>query len=172
MEPPPDSPEGSVPTDPLLLELVEEMALRLQASDQSWMAGLLADNPRRAATVERLLPPPGDAEPAAAASMPGPGDVLGDFRIVRKIGAGGMGVVFEAEQVSLGRRVAVKMLAADVRSERGLRERFHREAQAAARRHHTNIVPVFGVGEQGDWLYYVMPLIPGTESRAELDGPQ
>ena len=72
---------------------------------------------------------------------------LGDFRLLREIGRGGMGVVYEAEQESLGRRVALKVLpAAPLLDPRQVR-RFEREARSAARLHHTNIVPVFGVGE-------------------------
>ncbi|MBK8976267.1 MAG: serine/threonine protein kinase [Planctomycetes bacterium] len=99
-----------------------------------------------------------DAEPARAAL--GPNDRLGDYRIVRQIGRGGMGVVYEAVQESLGRRVAVKVLPAigDVRRVR----RFEREARTAARLHHTNIVPIFGVGEQDGWHYYVMQVIRGV----------
>ena len=73
---------------------------------------------------------------------------LGDFRILREIGRGGMGVVYEAEQESLGRRVALKVLPGSrPGSTPSKLQRFHREAQAAAQLHHTNIVPVFGVGE-------------------------
>jgi serine/threonine protein kinase len=86
---------------------------------------------------------------------------LGDFRILREIGRGGMGVVYEAEQESLGRHVALKVLpAASVASPNRL-ARFLREAQAAARLHHTNIVPIFGVGQQDGLRYYVMQLILG-----------
>jgi WD40 repeat protein len=86
---------------------------------------------------------------------------LGDFRIIREIGRGGMGVVYEAEQVSLGRHVALKVLPRQmVRDVRQMR-RFEREAKAAARLHHTNIVPVFGVGEQDGTAYYVMQFIQG-----------
>ena len=86
---------------------------------------------------------------------------LGDFRIIREVGRGGMGIVLEAEQQSLGRRVAVKVLP-----QRSLElgthlRRFRREAQTAARLHHTNIVPVFGDGDQEGLHYYVMPLIRG-----------
>ena len=86
---------------------------------------------------------------------------LGDFPIIREIGRGGMGIVYEAEQVSLGRRVAVKVLASTLLTNVKNRKRFAREARAAAGLHHTNIVPVFGVGEQGDVAYYVMQLIHG-----------
>jgi serine/threonine protein kinase len=72
-----------------------------------------------------------------------------------------MGVVYEAEQVSLGRHVAVKVLASPRVLDPKHVERFHREARAAARLHHTNIVPVFGVGEQDGLHYYVMQYIEG-----------
>ncbi|MBM4088761.1 MAG: serine/threonine protein kinase, partial [Planctomycetes bacterium] len=87
---------------------------------------------------------------------------LGDFTIVREIGRGGMGVVYEAEQQSLARRVAVKVLPKQMLLSDELLRQFQREAQTAARLHHTNIVPVFGIGEQDGLHYYVMPLIRGV----------
>lgn len=86
---------------------------------------------------------------------------LGDFRIIREIGRGGMGVVYEAEQMSLGRRVAIKALPLLSVGQPELVKRFQREARTAARLHHTNIVPVFGVGEAEGFHYYVMQLIDG-----------
>ncbi len=86
---------------------------------------------------------------------------LGDFRVLREAGRGGMGVVYEAEQESLGRRVALKVLASHAISDPAQVKRFEREARAAAQLHHTNIVPVFGVGEQEGLHYYVMQFIPG-----------
>ena len=87
---------------------------------------------------------------------------LGDFRIIREIGRGGMGVVFEAEQESLGRRVAVKVLPRQVLLDEKHLKRFEREARIAANLHHTNIVEVFGVGEQDGFHYYVMQYIRGV----------
>jgi len=87
---------------------------------------------------------------------------LGDFRIIREIGRGGMGVVFEAEQESLGRRVAVKVLPRQVLVDEKHLKRFEREARIAANLHHTNIVEVFGVGEQDGYHYYVMQYIRGV----------
>lgn len=84
-----------------------------------------------------------------------------DFRIIRKIGQGGMGVVFEAEQESLGRRVALKILPSHLSKDEKFVERFQREARAAANLHHTNIVPVFEVGQQGETLFYAMQYIEG-----------
>ncbi len=86
---------------------------------------------------------------------------LGDFRILRQIGRGGMGVVYEAEQESLGRHVALKVLLGGPMLDARQLARFKREAQSAARLHHTNIVPVFGVGESDGLHYYVMQYIEG-----------
>jgi serine/threonine protein kinase/WD40 repeat protein len=86
---------------------------------------------------------------------------LGGYRILRKIGQGGMGIVYEAEQEALGRHVALKVLPFARLLDPTFRERFQREAQAAARLHHSNIVPVFGVGEQDGLHYYAMQYIQG-----------
>jgi serine/threonine protein kinase len=86
---------------------------------------------------------------------------LGDFRLLREIGRGGMGTVYEAIQLSLGRRVAVKVLPlASALDPRHL-QRFHNEAQAAAQLHHTNIVPVYAVGCERSVHFYAMQLIDG-----------
>ncbi|MGD9856602.1 MAG: serine/threonine protein kinase, partial [Planctomycetaceae bacterium] len=87
---------------------------------------------------------------------------LGDFRLLRELGRGGMGIVYEAEQVSLHRRVAIKILPrSPLFGERTL-ARFVREATAAARLHHSHIVPVFGLGEQEGVRYFVMQCIHGS----------
>ena len=86
---------------------------------------------------------------------------VGDYRILRTIGRGGMGVVYEAEQISLGRRVALKVLPRQRAGDRMVLERFRREARAAARLHHTNIVPVYEVGQDGEVRFYAMQFIQG-----------
>jgi serine/threonine protein kinase/WD40 repeat protein len=86
---------------------------------------------------------------------------LGDYRILREVGHGGMGVVYEAEQMSLGRHVALKVLPASGLMNPTFLERFRREAKAAARLHHTNIVPVYGVGEADGVHFYAMQFIQG-----------
>jgi serine/threonine protein kinase len=77
------------------------------------------------------------------------------------MGRGGMGVVYEAQQLSLGRHVAIKVLPSHALLDPRQLGRFRREAKAAARLHHTKIVPVFGVGEQDGLHCYVMQFIPG-----------
>lgn len=86
---------------------------------------------------------------------------LGDYRIVREIGRGGMGIVYEAVQESLHRRVAVKVLPQQLLLDPKHLMRFEREARTAARLHHTNIVPVFGTGEDDGFHYIVMQYIRG-----------
>ncbi len=87
---------------------------------------------------------------------------IGDFQIIREIGRGGMGIVYEAEQKSLGRRVALKVLPPSATPSNSATERFRRESRSAARLHHSNIVPVFGVGEHEGLHYYVMQYIDGV----------
>ena len=95
-------------------------------------------------------------------------DRLGDFRLLREVGRGGMGVVYEAEQESLGRRIALKVLRSHRLLDPKTLVRFHREAKAAARLHHNNIVPVFGVGEHEGVHFYVMQFIRGLPLDAVL----
>jgi hypothetical protein len=87
-------------------------------------------------------------------------DRLGDYRFLREVVRGGMGV-YEAEQESLGRRIALKVLSAGALADPKQVRRFEREAKAAARLHHTHIVPVFGVGRQDGHHYFVMQFIAG-----------
>lgn len=86
---------------------------------------------------------------------------IGDYRILGEIGRGGMGVVYEAEQESLGRRVALKVLSKRFSHDDSGLVRFQREARAAARMHHTNIVPVFEIGQESGYAFYAMQLIQG-----------
>ncbi|QDT00328.1 serine/threonine protein kinase [Adhaeretor mobilis] len=87
---------------------------------------------------------------------------LGEFKIVREIGRGGMGIVFEAEQESLDRRVALKVLPKQSLLDPRQLRRFQREARLAARLHHTNIVPLHGLGEYEGHHFLVMELIDGA----------
>src|SRR5262249_24115847 len=84
---------------------------------------------------------------------------LRDYRILREVGHGGMGVVYEAVQISLGRHVALKVLPKPLLADARTKARFEREAKALAKLHHTNIVPVYGVGEEGGLRYYAMQFI-------------
>ena len=86
---------------------------------------------------------------------------LGDFNILRELGRGGMGVVYEAEQLSLGRRVALKVLPYTHGLNPVRLQRFRNEAQAAASLNHPNIVPIYAVGNRHGVHYYAMQMIEG-----------
>ncbi len=87
---------------------------------------------------------------------------IGEYRIKARIGRGGMGIVYLAEQASLGREVALKVLPTNVDLDRGFLERFQREAKAAARLLHPNIVPVFGAGQADGRHFFAMRYIEGA----------
>ena len=93
---------------------------------------------------------------------------LGEYRILREVGRGGMGVVYEAEQVSLGRHVALKVLPFAAAIDPKQRQRFQIEAQAAAQLHHPHIVPIFGVGCDQGIHYYAMQFVDGRSLAAIL----
>jgi serine/threonine protein kinase/formylglycine-generating enzyme required for sulfatase activity/cephalosporin-C deacetylase-like acetyl esterase len=107
---------------------------------------------------------------------------IGDFRIEKRLGSGGMGTVYQAVQLSLNRHVALKVLPPSLANSRVAVKRFHREAQAAAKLHHTNIVAIYAEGEENGTCYYAMEMIEGQSldqiiddfravkaNRAELD---
>ena len=87
---------------------------------------------------------------------------LGNYQIVREVGRGGMGIVFEATHESLGKQVAIKVMPTPLTNTDNYLQRFEREAQAAAKLHHTNIVSVFEAGEHEGFHYYVMDFIAGA----------
>ena len=89
-----------------------------------------------------------------------------DWRLVRQIGHGTMGTVYEAEQISLARKVAIKVLPVAVSSSPSRRARFLREAQTLAMLHHPNIVKVYAAGTAGDRLFYAMDMVQGTDLRS------
>ncbi len=121
---------------------------------------------------------PTSAAPAGASPVPA-ADLkrIGDFEIIEELGRGGMGVVYRARQISLDRVVALKLLSADLVSGERSISRFMREARAAARLHHTNIVPIYAQGREDRYVYYAMELIEGPsldeilrEQRRQADG--
>ena len=95
---------------------------------------------------------------------------IGDFRIEKRLGTGGMGIVYQAVQVSLNRRVALKVLPPGLTlNQETAVERFHREAQAAAKLHHTNIVAIYAEGEENGTCYYAMEMIEGQSLDQIID---
>jgi serine/threonine protein kinase/Tfp pilus assembly protein PilF len=159
--------------------LAEEFVSRWRAGERPSLDEFIARRPDLADDIRDLFPglvvmegvrP--DRADTTGPFAPGPAPTLkrlGDFRILREVGRGGMGVVYEAEQESLGRHVALKVLPAHALLDPQRLRRFQREAKAAARLHHTNIVPVYGVGEQDGLHYYVMQFIQGQGLDQVLD---
>ena len=152
-------------------ELAESFLRRYREGELPSITEFVARHPELAAEIRELFPAllvmeqagaresdPARAEHTADGRQP---QQIGGYRIIREIRRGGMGVVYEAEQVSLGRHVALKVLPMHASSDARALERFRREARAAARLHHTNIVPVFEVGQEGDACFYAMQFIHG-----------
>jgi len=158
-----------------VLALAEEFLGRYRRGERPSLKEYADRHPDLAADIRQVFPamallenialadePPAAGPPGqGAATVPAPLQQLGDYRLLREVGRGGMGVVYEAEQVSLGRHVALKVLPPQLLLDAKRKRRFEREARAAAKLHHTNIVPVFGVGEQDGTPYYVMQFIQG-----------
>ncbi|MBI4567779.1 MAG: protein kinase, partial [Planctomycetes bacterium] len=88
-------------------------------------------------------------------------DRLGEYKLVRELGRGAMGVVYEAIQDGVGRRVALKVLPSNLTTSKQVVERFKREAASAAKLNHPNVVPIYGVGEDGGTHYYAMEFVDG-----------
>jgi serine/threonine protein kinase/WD40 repeat protein len=168
------------PDDPRLAEAVETYRRELNVGRRPDRRALCALYPDLADAIAECL----DAldflyaaaqdlsQPCLAASgaISGvrPNDTLGDFRLLRPIGQGGMGVVYEAQQVSLGRRVALKVLPRAAVDDARQLARFQNEARAAAGLHHPNIVPVYAVGTDRNVPYYAMQFIDGQTLAAVI----
>jgi eukaryotic-like serine/threonine-protein kinase len=157
--------------DPRLFQAVQHYLTELEAGRRPGRAKFAALYPDIAeqlnpylealdlvhATVPQTHPPP----MATSAADQLPAEPIGDFRIMREIGRGGMGTVYEAEQLSLRRCVALKVLPFAAALDPKQLVRFQNEALAAAQLHHTNIVPVYAVGCERGVHYYAMQLIEG-----------
>jgi formylglycine-generating enzyme required for sulfatase activity len=162
----------------LIDELAEDFAARYRRGERPALQEYIDRYPALADDIRELLPALAEVEQVKAefgampehlkSPVPALGQI-GDFRIIREVGKGGMGVVYEAEQVSLARRVALKLLPGKMLVDGNARQRFEREAKAAAKLHHTNIVPVFGVGEHDGLPYFVMQFIQGLGLDDVLD---
>jgi serine/threonine protein kinase len=171
-------PAADLSAESLLAELTDEFMARLAAGERPDIEEYAQRHPQLATVLRetlaalRLL-----ADCSASPEQNGDGCVqapLGDFRIIRQVGHGGMGVVYEAEQMSLGRRVALKVLPFAATMDPKQLQRFKNEARAAASLEHPHIVPVYGVGCERGVHFYAMKFIEGrsfAEVIAELPRP-
>jgi tetratricopeptide (TPR) repeat protein/tRNA A-37 threonylcarbamoyl transferase component Bud32 len=154
-------PRDEGPRESLVAEAVDEFRERCARGEQPDAAEHAARFPQVVDELRRLLPALAALDAAGLDSDDGTPTALGDFRIQREVGRGGMAVVYEAEQLSLARKVALKVLPfAAVMDPRQL-QRFKNEAQAAAHLHHGHIVPVHSVGCERGVHYYAMQYIEG-----------
>ena len=168
--------------DASLEDLIEECTNRLQRGEAVDIGELARLHPDQAERLRRILPSlqmMADIGRSAVREITGlavPDDPtlglgeLGDFRILREVGRGGMGVVYEAEQISLNRRVALKVLPFAAAMDPTQLRRFQTEALAAAQLHHTHIVPVYSVGCERGVHYYAMQFIDGQTLAAVIAG--
>jgi WD40 repeat protein/serine/threonine protein kinase len=176
--------DSAADRDPIEM-LADSFLARFRRGERPSVEEYAAKHPELADEIRELLPAlvmleqeksvAGAADPTGtspgqdtAGASPTPRQ-LGDFLILREIGRGGMGVVFESVQQSLGRHVALKVLPRQSLSGSSQLERFRLEARAAAGLHHTNIVPVFGVGECEGVHYYAMQFIQGQGLDTVID---
>jgi serine/threonine protein kinase len=162
--------------DAVRADLIDEVSRQLEAGEQVDLDAYIAAHPERDEKLRLVLPALAVLADLGRSASEGPrkdlgpleclGE-LGDYRILREIGRGGMGVVYEAIQLSLNRRVALKVLPFAGALDAHHQARFRLEAQAAAQLHHTNIVPVFAVGSERGVHYYAMQYIEG-ETLADM----
>jgi serine/threonine protein kinase len=166
--------EAATADDPRVLELMKAYQAELDSGSRPDRARYLDRHPELAGVVAdcldgldllhrgaKALTTPGAPAPRLDTGL-APGDRVGEFEIVREVGRGGMGVVYEALQPSLSRRVALKVLPAALAADRNRLRRFTVEAQAAAAVAHPHIVPVYAVGEDRGVNYYAMRLVDGS----------
>jgi serine/threonine protein kinase/tetratricopeptide (TPR) repeat protein len=161
-------PGSDADLESLVGRIADEFAARYARGERPTVEEYLLRYPETAATLREVL---ATAEamcsmsktsalsgPQATAIVP---PTLGDFQIIREVARGGMGTVYEARQVSLNRRVALKVLPFTALLDERQLQRFQNEAQAAACLHHTHIVPVHAVGRDGNMHFYAMQYIDG-----------
>ena len=176
-----NSPDNSKSEPEILEQIVDHFTNRLRAGEHPAITDYQARHPEfkdeiedllaSVAMIEQLKSDPTNS-PAKSRSLDEVSGLnqIGPYKIKGEIGRGGMGVVFEAVHESLGKRVAIKVMPTPLINSKNYVERFKREAQSAARLHHTNIVSVFGVGEGEGYHYYVMDLIEGQTLGAVING--
>ena len=152
-------------------QLVEEFVHNLRAGSADSIDTYCEKYPQLAEEIAQLFPSlemlencrpnSEDASPRLFDAEDIPPEVLADYRIVREIGRGGMGIVYEAEHETMQRRVALKVLPKSIAQQETHVARFHQEARSAGQIHHTNVVPVFAVGEDRGFHFYAMQYIRG-----------
>jgi serine/threonine protein kinase/WD40 repeat protein/Flp pilus assembly protein TadD len=164
-------------TESLVAVVVDAFMERVRRGEAPEVEDYARRHPQIAAILRHVLPAleviGSSASGRSGSRSAGPAEIepeapLGDYRIVREVGRGGMGVVYQAVQISLGREVALKVLPFAAALDPRQLQRFKNEAEAAAHLHHTNIVPVYGVGSERGVHYYAMQYIEGQTVAAVI----
>jgi serine/threonine protein kinase/Flp pilus assembly protein TadD len=147
----------------------DEGILRQRVGRHPWLAKEIEILRRSEGAAEQACEEAGFAPRAEPSGWPTAGKQLGDFRIVREIGRGGMGIVLEAEQISLHRRVALKILPAQLTLNERALQRFRREAEITGRLQHRGIIDIHQVGEENGIHYLAMELVEGASLDRIID---
>ncbi len=169
--------------DPILDDLLEELTARLQAGEVVDIESYVGRYPERGDLIRQMIKSLAVLDElghsairesfslgrAKSHHLSQESGVLGDYRIIGEVGRGGMGVVYEAEQISLGRRVALKVLPFAPALDARQLQRFQNEARAAAHLNHANVVPVYAVGCERGVHYYAMQYIEGQSLSALVE---
>src|SRR5262245_58826722 len=153
-----------------LARIVGEVAERFRVGESVAVESVIRQHPQYAEQLRELFPAVAalaeldatQAHPSHRSDyQPDMGGAIGDYQLVREIGRGGMGIVYEARQLSLNRRVALKVLPFAAALDPRALARFQQESLAAAQLDHPHIVPVYGVGVDRGVHYYAMRYIEG-----------
>src|SRR5262245_58404638 len=158
-----------VPEDPEVEELVVEALGEHESKGEAGLEAFYAAHPEHAGAVrERVERLRSHGFLGSVADVEGSPRKLGEVRLVERLGAGGMGVVYRAVQESLGREVALKPIRPEDLYFPGARDRFRREVEIIARLQHPGIVPIHTVGEEGGIPYFAMQLLQGATIDAKI----
>lgn len=172
----------SLESDDMMTQSLREEPTVVEQADEEAIVAELTERIRRLRTVPVGETPRGGLEEATIifdaprrypflrpAETPEELGRLGPYRVLGVLGEGGMGVVFRAEETSLDRAVALKVIKPELARDPEARQRFLREARSAAALNHDHVVPIYRVGEDGDVSYLAMPLLRGESLADRLD---
>ncbi len=158
----PDDGDAGDPVDRQKAELIWNYVDRLNAGETLDLENIALEHPEIAPELIRQLEAFRDLTAGPAQSTDAqPLGALGDYQLLRQLGRGGMGVVYEAWQVSMNRRVALKVLPAGISADTKAVTRFVREAHVAGKLQHPNVVPIFGMGIEATTPYFAMEMVDG-----------
>ncbi|MBL8898719.1 MAG: protein kinase [Planctomycetes bacterium] len=155
-------------TDPTSEDLLADALAAFDAGGETALQAFVSAHPEQASVLQRGIARCRQMGLLSAPSSRSFPERLDEYRLLRKIGGGGMGVVYEAEHEKLGQHVALKLIRPELLYFEGARERFRREVDAIAKLAHPAIVRVLSSGEQDGLPYFAMELLPGATGEQVL----